>query len=45
MPIPRHGSRSARLARRGRVVLLFGAKDEAHNNAVALKDYLERKLD
>lgn len=28
-------------ARRGRVLLLFGAKDEAHNNAVALRDYLE----
>lgn len=28
-------------ARRGRVVLLFAAKDETHNNAVALKDYLE----
>ena len=31
-------------AKRGRVVLLFGAKDEEHNNAVALRDYLERKL-
>jgi uncharacterized protein YeaO (DUF488 family) len=31
-------------AKRGKVVLLFGAKDEAHNNAVALKQYLERKL-
>jgi uncharacterized protein YeaO (DUF488 family) len=31
-------------ARRGEVTLLFGAKDEEHNNAVALKDYLERKL-
>lgn len=31
-------------ARRGRVVLLFGAKDEEHNNAVALREYLERKL-
>jgi uncharacterized protein YeaO (DUF488 family) len=30
-------------ARRGRVVLLFGAKDGAHNNAVALKQYLERR--
>ena len=28
----------------GRVVLLFGAKDEEHNNAVALREYLERKL-
>jgi uncharacterized protein YeaO (DUF488 family) len=29
-----------RIARRKRVTLLFGAKDEDHNNAVALKDYL-----
>ena len=29
-------------ARRGDVTLLFGAKDEAHNNAVALKNFLER---
>ncbi|KRL44270.1 hypothetical protein FD01_GL001212 [Lacticaseibacillus manihotivorans DSM 13343 = JCM 12514] len=26
------------------VLLLFGAKDEAHNNAVVLKTYLEEKL-
>lgn len=26
------------------VLLLFGAKDEAHNNAVVLKAYLEEKL-
>jgi uncharacterized protein YeaO (DUF488 family) len=31
-------------AKRGRVVLLFGAKDEEHNNAVALRAYLESKL-
>jgi uncharacterized protein YeaO (DUF488 family) len=31
-------------AKRGRVVLLFGAKDEEHNNAVVLQQYLERKL-
>lgn len=30
-------------ARRRTVTLLYGARDEAHNNAVALKDYLERK--
>ncbi len=29
-----------RLAK-GRVTLVYGAKDEAHNNAVALKAYLE----
>jgi uncharacterized protein YeaO (DUF488 family) len=28
-------------ARRGRVTLLFGARDEEHNNAVALRQYLE----
>ncbi len=32
----------AEKAKAGDVVLLFGAKDEAHNNAVALKEYLER---
>ncbi len=26
----------------GRVTLVYGAKDEEHNNAVALKDWLER---
>lgn len=26
----------------GNVILLYGAKDEAHNQAVVLKDYLER---
>jgi uncharacterized protein YeaO (DUF488 family) len=30
-------------ARRGRVTLLYAAKDEEHNNAVALKAWLERK--
>lgn len=32
----------AKLARERRVTLLFGAKDEEHNNAVALREYLER---
>jgi uncharacterized protein YeaO (DUF488 family) len=31
-------------ARRGRVTLLFSSKDVEHNNAVALKKYLERHL-
>lgn len=31
-------------AKRGRVILLYGAKDAEHNNAVALKAYLESKL-
>jgi len=29
--------------RKGRVTLLFGAKDPEHNNAVALKTFLEQK--
>ena len=29
--------------RKGRVTLLYAAKDEEHNNAVALKAWLERK--
>jgi uncharacterized protein YeaO (DUF488 family) len=32
----------AALAARGRVMLLFSARDAAHNNALALRDYLER---
>jgi uncharacterized protein YeaO (DUF488 family) len=31
-------------ARRGVVTLIFAARDETHNNAVALKEYLERRL-
>jgi uncharacterized protein YeaO (DUF488 family) len=31
-------------ARKGRVTLLFAAKDAEHNNAVALKAFLEPKL-
>ncbi|HEX2697945.1 MAG TPA: DUF488 domain-containing protein [Anaerolineales bacterium] len=30
-------------SRAGKVTLLFAAKDTEHNNAVALKNYLERK--
>jgi uncharacterized protein YeaO (DUF488 family) len=33
-----------RAAHDGKVTLLFAAKDEEHNNAVALKAFLERKL-
>jgi uncharacterized protein YeaO (DUF488 family) len=32
------------VARRGTVTLLYSAHDEEHNNAVALKKYLERRL-
>jgi uncharacterized protein YeaO (DUF488 family) len=31
-------------ARSGRVVLLYSARDERHNNAVALRDYLLGRL-
>jgi uncharacterized protein YeaO (DUF488 family) len=31
-------------AKRGRVVLLYGAKDEEHNEAVALKEYIEKEI-
>ncbi|TIR65977.1 MAG: DUF488 family protein, partial [Mesorhizobium sp.] len=31
------------LLRHGKVTLLFGAHDEAHNNAVALMGYLRRE--
>ena len=31
-------------ARRGNVTLLFGARDTKHNNAVALKAYLSKRL-
>ena len=34
----------ADLARRGPITLLFAAKDEQHNNAVALREYLARVL-
>ena len=30
-------------ARRGRVTLIYGAHDTEHNNAVALKEFLEKK--
>jgi uncharacterized protein YeaO (DUF488 family) len=33
-----------RKSRAGTLTLLFAAKDVEHNNAVALKNYLERKL-
>ena len=33
-----------KMARRGSVTLLYGARDPNHNNAVALKSYLDTKL-
>lgn len=32
-----------RLLRQGRVTLVFGAKDEHHNNAVVIKEYLAHR--
>lgn len=29
--------------KRGKVTLLYGAKDQEHNNALALKEYIQRK--
>lgn len=31
-------------ARRGTVMLIYGARDSEHNNAVALKEFVDRKL-
>jgi uncharacterized protein YeaO (DUF488 family) len=31
-------------ARRGRITLVFGAKDAEHNQAAALKEFLDQKL-
>jgi uncharacterized protein YeaO (DUF488 family) len=42
--VPENWQALAEKARRGRVTLLFGARDEEHNNAVALKAYLEGYL-
>jgi uncharacterized protein YeaO (DUF488 family) len=33
-----------RAARDGDITLVFGARDTAHNNAVVLKEYLEKKM-
>lgn len=32
-------------AKKGDVILLFGAKDEEHNNAVALKEYIDTRME
>jgi uncharacterized protein YeaO (DUF488 family) len=39
-----HVDRLARLARRGRVTLVFGARDEAHNDAVVLAEVIRRRM-
>jgi uncharacterized protein YeaO (DUF488 family) len=33
-----------KLARRGKLVLVYGAKDQLHNHAVVLKELLDKKL-
>jgi len=43
-PLAEHWRPLAERARKDKVVLLFGARDEEHNNAVALKAYLEHWL-
>ncbi|MFC2967939.1 DUF488 domain-containing protein [Acidimangrovimonas pyrenivorans] len=42
---PASVSRLRARAREGPVTLIYGAKDEMHNNAVALKDYLDRRAE
>lgn len=34
----------AGMARKGRITLLYGSKEERFNNAVALKEYLETRM-
>lgn len=41
---PEAWSPLAELARSGNVTLLYSARDERHNNAEVLRDYLESKL-
>jgi len=37
-------ARIRRAARRGRVTLVYGARDALHNNAAALKEYLNARM-
>lgn len=32
------------LAKRAKVTLVYGARDEEHNQAIVLRDYLERRV-
>jgi uncharacterized protein YeaO (DUF488 family) len=41
---PEAVDRLAEWVREGRVTLVFGAREERFNNAVALKEYLEKRL-
>lgn len=42
---PQAVTRLRALARRGRLTLLFSARDTEHNNAVALRDYLQGNVE
>jgi len=37
--------RLAALAKRGKVTLVFGARDQEHNQAVVLRDYVQRMIE
>ncbi|MRG95446.1 DUF488 family protein [Polyangium spumosum] len=43
-PAAEHLNELVALAKRGTVTLVFGAKDERHNQAVVLRDVIERRL-
>jgi uncharacterized protein YeaO (DUF488 family) len=40
---PEAVARLRRMARRGTLTIVYGAKDEAHNNAVVLKEFLDNR--
>lgn len=42
---PQHWQPLLEAAREGDITLVYAARDEEHNNAVALRDYLQRKLE
>jgi uncharacterized protein YeaO (DUF488 family) len=41
---PESWRKLAEMARKGKVTLVYSARDEQHNNAVALKEYLEARM-
>lgn len=41
---PEAWERILKSARRGRVTLIYSSRDREHNNAVALRDYLDHKM-
>jgi uncharacterized protein YeaO (DUF488 family) len=42
---PQHWQPLLEAAREGDITLVYAARDEQHNNAVALRDYLQQKLE